>query len=431
MIVIEKRSPNNFFVQDMLSSVYGLVNKNLLVFEARQKLADIKTLKNEVERFEFKNITRSANSKTNGVLKDAEHETPICQVKEWNEYRMNEHYHPDYEHLLQKSEPPMLSKIGKHVIPIAKDWRQHWLLFLLASLLVFSVIGITILNYMWLVSKKGEASPEIHENPSNMPAMLSTVLPMLDVSATNQYCNSNLYEGIFIDEGSPITETKILPADTCSCDRGTMWFYNFTKKPIIHYELFTTHGDPDHCEDFCMCDSGNGCYRPKNISNYKAVFLYHCGKSCQFFSTFEPPFLDDYANEIKTSGDKYVQVDSIGCNGCDSLKRRRTCNKQSIIDNLRITPSGTGAEITWSVTSNFSIVDLRVYHYNLNTLDDSNMKPIFDQEDSLSPTYVPNLIPDINYTLTVYFYPDRRSHVKPKKWSIAFNRDFRTGLQFK
>jgi hypothetical protein len=98
----------------MLSSVYGLVNKNLLVFEARQKLGSLTISRNKVNGFELKNVKRPPNSKVIFVHgNDAEYEndeTPVSQVKELNEDREDEHNHNDVEQLLQKSELPMPSK---------------------------------------------------------------------------------------------------------------------------------------------------------------------------------------------------------------------------------------------------------------------------------------------------------------------------------
>uniref|UniRef100_A0A914C6T1 Fibronectin type-III domain-containing protein n=2 Tax=Acrobeloides nanus TaxID=290746 RepID=A0A914C6T1_9BILA len=365
----------------------------------------------------------------------------------WFEDRIDEDNHGDDEHLLfQKSELPMPSKKENVVIHITKDWRQHWgLFFLLVSLIVLSVIIVITILHIWKIFE--EENPP----PTNMPiptsterpiattptttmlpilltvlSMIPTVLPMLDV-LTNKNCKSNPHEGIFIEEGISIAHTKKLPADTFSCEHGTIWFYNFTNgKSKLDNELFFISALPKHCEDFCMCDSGMECYKPKNNSNYTVLFLQDCRNGCRILSLIDDkkhePFLYDNGTETNTSRNFYHKVDSIGCNGCESLNKCRTCNKQSTLDNLQITSYATTAEITWSVTSDFSRVDLQVSKIS------APKKPVWEKDVAKSPIVVKDVLdPEENYTLTVYFYQDTRiNNLKEQEWSIAFNRDFRT-----
>uniref|UniRef100_A0A914C577 Uncharacterized protein n=1 Tax=Acrobeloides nanus TaxID=290746 RepID=A0A914C577_9BILA len=400
----------------MLSGLYGYLDKNFLVFETRPQTSS----KEKIGGFELKKMNRPSTSKFNGVHKiislDDEYEIPTSQIKELNEAnKKDEHYGVIHKLSLPKTSsfgplPSRLQPLDLADLPpfrkswtlplpennseflqmpsknenvvnhtTKKDWRRNCFVFSLASLMV---IGIIKLIYMWLV-------------PS-----------------------CNLYEGIFIDEGSSISELIKLPADTSSCDRGTVWYYNSTN--ISNEFSFFVHSQPKHCKDFCMCDSTKTCYRPKNNSNYMVGFKHHCEKSCQFSSMImDKPFesfLDENGNEINTPDEHYVKVDSFGCHGCDSLRKCPTCNKQRTLDNVQITANGTTVEITWNVTSKFSIVELEVYN--------ASTTRIWREKNAQSPIFVPSHLidPDEKYILSVYFYQDRRiNNVKKRMWTIAFN----------
>uniref|UniRef100_A0A914C5Z7 receptor protein-tyrosine kinase n=1 Tax=Acrobeloides nanus TaxID=290746 RepID=A0A914C5Z7_9BILA len=426
LIVIEKRGRNQVLVQDSKTREYEMVSTKLLNIRTIAKFILGKETSKTSPEFKHNYVndpfTSNLQQDQNSHCFNSNYEVP--KSRQCDEQVDHCHNYDEKRCLTASDDTLEMPQKDKNVIIyVKKNWKHFWLKFILASLILLGIVtGLTILNYHWHASKKVDGTNRIAHKPQ-MSVALITETP-IDEDLITDKCSSNLHEGIFIEEKTPLSVVKKLPSDTCSCSTGTTWFWNFTNKfPIVNNGLlFVVHAIPKHCKNFCMCDQEFGCYKPKNYTNYKAWFIHHCDDACQVSATFEDDpyegFVDEMGNNVNND---YTKVDSIGCNGCDSLKKSRSCNKQNTLDNLRIETNETTAQISWDIASNYSVVDLQV-----SNIPD-NERPIWEKLYAISPAIVDNLKPNTNYTLTVYFYQDRRiNKVNKHMWSIAFNQNFQT-----